>query len=181
MNSSLSKTRRQNQNRRDQAGDSTDREQSVELSTWDHSSNDQFYDYYKEASLGPSAVGRFRAIRDAIIRLHPRLLDGPCAVADIGCGAGTQSLLWAELGCEVHGLDVNERLLDLGRRRTAEAGHKIDLRLGSATDLPWPNDSMQVCLAAELLEHVANWQECLSEFSRVVAPGGLLYVSTTNV
>jgi 2-polyprenyl-6-hydroxyphenyl methylase/3-demethylubiquinone-9 3-methyltransferase len=149
-------------------------------SGWDHTSHDQFYKYYKEASISARALGRFRAIRDTIVRLHPGLLKNTCAVADIGCGAGTQSLLWAELGCNVHGLDVNEPLVELGRLRTAEAGYNIDFRVGSAVALPWPDASMQVCLAVELLEHVADWQRCLLEFSRVVAAGGVLYVSTSN-
>ena len=33
----------------------------------------------------------------------------------------------------------------------------------------------------ELLEHVADWQSCLNEAARVLRPGGLLYLSTTNV
>lgn len=144
-------------------------------------SHDPFYKYYKEASLSPRAVSRFRAIRDTIVRLHPRLRDNHCAVADIGCGAGTQSILWAELGCDVHGLDVNAPLVELGRVRCAEAGYRIDLRVGSAVALPWPNESMDACLAVELLEHVADWERCLMEFSRVVAPGGVLFVSTSNV
>src|SRR5262249_41171868 len=86
----------------------------------------------------------------------------------------------AELGCEVHGLDVNERLIELARIRSAEAGYNIDFRTGFATALPWADASMQVCLAVELLEHVSEWRKCLSEFSRVVAPGGVLFVSTAS-
>jgi 2-polyprenyl-3-methyl-5-hydroxy-6-metoxy-1,4-benzoquinol methylase len=40
---------------------------------------------------------------------------------------------------------------------------------------------MDVCLLPELLEHVADWQSCLNEAARVLRPGGLLYLSTTNV
>jgi SAM-dependent methyltransferase len=32
----------------------------------------------------------------------------------------------------------------------------------------------------EVLEHVADWRSCLSEAVRVLRPGGLLYLSTTN-
>ena len=116
------------------------------------------------------------------MRLRPSLADlRPCEVADIGCGAGTQSMIWAELGCKVHGLDVNKPLLELARRRAAKAGYQIDLVLGSAVSLPWPDDYVDVCLAVELLEHVGDWESCLKEFSRIVRPGGVLFLSTTNV
>ena len=39
---------------------------------------------------------------------------------------------------------------------------------------------MDVALLPELLEHVANWQDCLNEAARIVKPGGLLYLSTTS-
>lgn len=40
---------------------------------------------------------------------------------------------------------------------------------------------MDVCIAPELLEHVADWQSCLDEFVRILRPGGVLYLSTSNV
>jgi 2-polyprenyl-3-methyl-5-hydroxy-6-metoxy-1,4-benzoquinol methylase len=148
---------------------------------WDHSSHREFYDYYERESLSPEAIQRFRAIRDRIVRLNGVASKGlSCEVADIGCGAGTQSLLWAKLGCNVHGIDVNEPLLDLARQRSSGEGYCIDFVLGSALSLPWQDDSMDVCLAVELLEHVPDWRTCLLECARVVRPGGVLFLSTTN-
>ena len=148
---------------------------------WDHGSHDEFYEYYAKESRSEHARERFRRIRDNILRVNPnrngrRSYD----VADIGCGAGTQSLLWAELGHRVHGLDVNEPLLNLARSRAREAGYDVEFTTGSAVSLPWPDESMDVCLAIELLEHVADSQNCLKEFTRVLRPGGVLYLTTSN-
>jgi 2-polyprenyl-3-methyl-5-hydroxy-6-metoxy-1,4-benzoquinol methylase len=149
---------------------------------WDYGSHEEFYQYYATESTSPEAVHRFRSIRDTVMRLNPRLADlRPCEVADIGCGAGTQSMIWAELGCKVHGIDVNKPLLELARQRAAKAGSGIDFVLGSAVSLPWPNEYVDVCLAVELLEHVGDWESCLKEASRIVRPGGVLFLSTTNV
>ncbi len=101
-------------------------------------------------------------------------------VVDIGCGAGTSSFLWAELGHRVCGLDINEPLIGLARARAAESGLDVAFEVGSATDLPWPDGSKDVCLVPELLEHVEPWQRCLDEFARVLRPKGLLLVTTTN-
>jgi 2-polyprenyl-6-hydroxyphenyl methylase/3-demethylubiquinone-9 3-methyltransferase len=149
---------------------------------WDHSSHDRFYRYYAEASVSANAHQRFVGVRDAVLRVlgNHRPLNSPLHVADIGCGAGAHSAVWAESGHIVHALDINEPLLELGRKRAAAAGHKIDFRLGSATALPWADKSMDVCIALELLEHVADWQSCMKEFTRVVRPGGALLFTTTN-
>lgn len=149
---------------------------------WDHSSHERFYEYYANASQSEKTRQRFIAIRDAtlrILRRNPTLAD-ILEVADIGCGAGTQSVVWAELGHQVHGLDVNEPLLALARRRAAAAGRRIDFRLGSAVRLPWGDHSMDVCLAPELLEHVTDWRTCVREFARILRPGGVLFLTTTN-
>lgn len=149
--------------------------------SWDHGTHEDFFRYYAEQSLGDKTRERFLALRDLVLRqlelkrAHP-ILD----VADIGCGAGILSQAWAELGHRVHGLDVNAPLIELARQRAAERGLNIEFQVGSAVDLPWDHDSMDVCLVPELLEHVAPWAACLDEFARVLRPGGVLYISTTN-
>jgi 2-polyprenyl-6-hydroxyphenyl methylase/3-demethylubiquinone-9 3-methyltransferase len=105
---------------------------------------------------------------------------GPLTVADIGCGAGTLSMLWAEHGHRVFGIDINAQLIKLATERSRESDIKIDFQLGTATDLPWSDESMDVCLVPELLEHVQDWERCLDEFARVIKPGGVLFLTTTN-
>jgi 2-polyprenyl-6-hydroxyphenyl methylase/3-demethylubiquinone-9 3-methyltransferase len=153
-----------------------------ESSGWDFGSHEQFYEHYARGSQSPGTLQRIRSVREFTLRmarchgLRKPVLD----VADIGCGAGTQSLLWAELGHKLYGVDVNEPLLELGRQRAADRGFSVDFRLGSATELPWNDLSMDVCLLLELLEHVARWEACLNECARVLRPGGILFVTTSN-
>jgi 2-polyprenyl-6-hydroxyphenyl methylase/3-demethylubiquinone-9 3-methyltransferase len=156
--------------------------QKSQTEVLDHSSHEQFYEYYAQASQNEKTRSRFIAIRDMLLRVlwdHTRQATA-FEVADIGCGAGTLSILWAELGHRVHGLDVNEPLLSLAKQRAADSHCDIDFRLGSATALPWPDSSMDVCMVPELLEHVAEWQTCLWEFSRVLRPNGILFLTTSN-
>lgn len=152
------------------------------MSDWDHATDTRFYDYYRAASLSVSTIRRIYSIRDVVLRVAQtdRSARRPLKVADIGCGAGTQSIMWAEVGHRVYGLDVNEPLLHLARERAVQTGYPIDFQVGSASKLPWPDGSMDVCLALELLEHVADWRTCLSEFSRILGPRGILFLTTTN-
>ena len=159
-------------------------EQESKITAANHSSNQEFYEYYARQSQSDEAFIRFTRLRDLVLRVKQNEAKTNNAssldVVDIGCGAGTLSMLWAELGHRVHGIDVNESLINLARERAKNAGFDIEFRLGTAESLPWGDASADICLAPELLEHVPNWENCLNEFSRILRPGGILFLSTTN-
>lgn len=152
------------------------------MSTWDHTSNEEFFDYYAQESLSVETLSRFRSIRDRVLDIAAQngVRDRKLEIADVGCGAGTQSMVWCEVGHSVHGLDVNQPLIELARRRSSEEGHAVDFHIGSATKLPWADESMDVCLFIELLEHVVEWRQCLDEGARVLRPNGVLVLTTSN-
>ncbi len=150
----------------------------------DHDSHKEFYDYYARQSESEDTRRRFLGIRDTVLRvLRSGVVphsSGRMRVADIGCGAGTQCMIWARLEHEIHGLDINQPLVKLADERAQSAGLAIDYRVGSATALPWGDQSMDICLVPELLEHVPDWRRCLDEFARILAPNGVLFISTNN-
>lgn len=147
----------------------------------DTSSHPAFYEYYAAESASTEALDRLRHVRDIVIEIAGKQgHTGPMQVADIGCGAGTSSMLWAEAGHRVLGIDVNAPLIELARKRAQDAGAAIEFRVGTATSLPLEDASVDVCMAAELLEHVQDWETCIAEFIRILKPGGLLWMSTTN-
>ena len=150
---------------------------------YDHSSDPTFLTYYAEQSATQATVQRFGRIKDRSLRLlseRGKSTDR-LTVLDIGCGAGTQARLWAEAGHLAHGVDVNAPLIAVGQARAKEEGLTLDLCVGSATQLQYDDACMDVCLMPELLEHVQDWQSCVKEAVRVLKPGGLLYLSTSNV
>lgn len=148
----------------------------------DHTSDERFRAYYEEKSATAQARAHFVRIREKVLALLARqgqAVEG-LRVLDIGCNAGTQALLWAEAGHRVRGLDVNEPLLQVARGRALVAGLVVEFDLGTATQLPYADGTVDVCLMLELLEHVPDWESCVNEAVRVLAPGGVLYLSTTN-
>jgi ubiquinone/menaquinone biosynthesis C-methylase UbiE len=120
----------------------------------------RFVEYYSEASLSAATIDRFTTVKRKVLALRQRL-GAPTesiAVADIGCGAGTQSMLWAK-----------------------ETKLSTKFFVGTALDLPFDDGSFDVVLVPEILEHLPEWKPCLDEAVRVLRPGGVLYLSTTNV
>lgn len=147
----------------------------------DTSTNDQFFQYYKEQSQSPETLARFERMADLILKtLEQDGRKGPFDVADIGGGAGTLSRTFAQAGHRVTCIDLSKDLLDVGKERAEREGLQMDFINCSATGTPLPNESVDICVVPELLEHVAEWSECLDEASRILRPGGLLYLSTTN-
>lgn len=143
----------------------------------------RFVDYYAEESLSPRARERFTATKELLLaaRAAAALPVAALDVGDVGCNAGTQSIMWAREGHRVRGIDISTQLVKIARQRAADAQLPIDFEVASATDLPWPDGSLDVCIAPELLEHVADWQAVVNECTRVIRPGGVVYFSTTNV
>src|SRR5690606_19088480 len=120
------------------------------------------------------AVERSLRMMDAVLKVRASrgLPIDALDVGDIGCNTGTQSSVWAEHGHRVQGVDINEGLIEIARQRAAESGHAISFSLGSATELPWPSESLDICLLPELLEHVPDWKRCIAEAVRVLRPRG---------
>ena len=147
----------------------------------DHS--EAFIDYYERASASAATVNHFTRVRNCALRL--RNLQGPATckvfdVIDIGCGAGTQALVWAKLGHRVAALDASQGLLEIGVQRAKREGVYIAFCNGLAQSLPFADRSFDFVLVPQLLEHVEAWEACLSEAIRVLKPGGIVFVSTTN-
>lgn len=143
---------------------------------------DPFVAYYEAQSVSSECLARSERILQLMLRVR-RWSGQPAenlVVGDIGCNAGSQSFIWARRGHRVRGLDINEPLLEIARGRARELGLAVDFDVGSATSLPWDKESVDICLMPELLEHVADWESCLGEAVRVLRPGGIVFLSTTN-
>lgn len=153
-------------------------------SGFDTGSHQSFFEYYSAYSESPATLARFAAIAEVVLRLRREHVadasDALLDVLDVGCNAGTQSRFWAGTGQRYTGIDINEPLVMLARERAAAAGSPARFEVASATELPFDDASFDVCLMPELLEHVRDWQRCLDEATRVLRPGGVLYLSTSS-
>jgi SAM-dependent methyltransferase len=111
-------------------------------------------------------------IRNDMLRafLAPRVGD---RVADLGCGSG-RTLLWnRDWGATVVGIDIAPFF-------SSDARREVDLLIGDLRTLPFADGTFTKAFSLDVLEHLSPeaLQDMLAEASRVLAPGGALFVYT---
>lgn len=102
---------------------------------------------------------------------------GPQRLLDLGCGAGLASEALARLGHTVLGIDAAAPAIDAARAHAAGLDLPVQYRVGGVERL---TDIFPVVTCLEVIEHVDDPAVFLTRVARVVAPGGLLFVSTIN-
>src|SRR5688572_18887091 len=101
-------------------------------------------------------------------------------VLDAACGEGYGSALLAAAGGQVLGVDVDPAAIAHARARYAGApGLRFDVADATALDA-LPDASFDLVCSFETLEHVEAQERLLDGLARVLAPGGLLLVSTPD-
>jgi len=100
-------------------------------------------------------------------------------VVEVGCGSGRMTPLLAERFDRVVALDVSQAMLDRTRAAVGEAAN-VELLLGSGERLDGVRDAVADTLVCYLvLQHLPRRElvlAYLSEFARVLAPGGEAFV-----
>ena len=98
--------------------------------------------------------------------------DDSRRVLDVGCGTGVVSLLLAELGHAVVGLDFAPAMLDRARTKARRTTLPIEFLRGDAEGLPLPDDSVELVTARHLVWTLPHPLEAIREWRRVLEPGG---------
>ncbi|MEM1268078.1 MAG: bifunctional 2-polyprenyl-6-hydroxyphenol methylase/3-demethylubiquinol 3-O-methyltransferase UbiG [Pseudomonadota bacterium] len=99
---------------------------------------------------------------------------------DIGCGGGLLSEPMARLGADVLGADAAERNIPVARLHAEQSGLEIDYRVTTAEDLAAADETFDVVLNMEVVEHVAEPSAYLASCARLLKPGGIMVASTLN-
>jgi 2-polyprenyl-6-hydroxyphenyl methylase/3-demethylubiquinone-9 3-methyltransferase len=99
---------------------------------------------------------------------------------DIGCGGGVLAEEFARLNCQVTGIDISVESLDVARAHARAEGLSINYQVGSATQLQFDESSFDVISCCDVLEHIHQWEQVLSEVQRVLKKGGLFFFDTIN-
>ena len=98
-------------------------------------------------------------------------------VLDIACGEGYGSAALQKAGAaSVVGVDISPESVEHARRK-----YNVDARVGDAENIPLPDNSVDVVVSFETIEHVPHPARFADECVRVLAPGGSAIISTPNI
>ena len=101
------------------------------------------------------------------------------AILDIGCGFGWFELIALDRGARsIAAIEPTEA--DLATARTHIQDERVDFRVASALDLPFESGAFNTVACWEVLEHLppGSEEQAFREVARVLAPGGVFYLST---
>jgi SAM-dependent methyltransferase len=100
-------------------------------------------------------------------------------VVDFGCGPGGLAVELARRvapGGAVHGVDLNEELLERAAARAARERVQLELHHSKNERIPLGDASVDRVVCKNVLEYVSAPDLTLSEFRRVLTPGGIAHV-----
>jgi arsenite methyltransferase len=106
-------------------------------------------------------------------------------VLDVGSGAGTDSLVAAQMvgpAGRVVGVDMTAEMLAKARAGAAEMGaENVTVLEAEAESLPFGEDSFDVVISNGVIDLVPDKDAVFSEIHRVLAPGGRMQVADVTI
>ena len=106
-------------------------------------------------------------------------------VLDLGCGAGTDSLIAAQMvGSEgsVAGIDMTAEMLEKARAAAVELGaENVEFVEGEVERLPFADMSFDVVISNGVIDLVPDKDAVFSEIHRVLRPGGRTQIADVTI
>jgi 2-polyprenyl-3-methyl-5-hydroxy-6-metoxy-1,4-benzoquinol methylase len=102
---------------------------------------------------------------------------GTGRLLEIGCGNGDFLVQAESAGWQVTGVEYTAAACATAQGRLKNG----EVRCGELAGLKLPPDQYDLCVIADVLEHVRSPLELLREIHRVLKPGGTLFVATPSL
>lgn len=126
-------------------------------------------EYHKDHLIYAEHVTRYLAAK-------PVVKDK--VILDIASGSGYGTKILAETAKYVYGVDVNTTAVNYSKKHYA--AKNIEYIVGDGESIPLDDNSVDVVVTFETIEHIKDYKKFLDEVDRILKPDGLLLVSTPN-
>ena len=132
-----------------------------------------------DAYMRRATLGRERALRETTVSLAG--VKPGDSVLEVGCGTGTLSLAakrQAGPTGKVFGIDIIPGMVEVSKRKAAQAGEQVTFQSGGIDDIPFPANQFDVVMCSFMIFHMSEpvRQKGITEIYRVLKPQGRLLV-----
>jgi ubiquinone/menaquinone biosynthesis C-methylase UbiE len=115
--------------------------------------------------------------RNAWKRLFQRLLPaGKLEILDVGCGTCEMGLLLAQLGHNVTGLDLSEKMLEKARVKAMSNELDMIFSLGDAENPPFEDNQFDIIINRHVLWTLPHPEIALKSWNRILKNGGMAII-----
>lgn len=101
------------------------------------------------------------------VQMH---LDNSKELLDVGCGEGGYFHMYDDHKIRYKGIDIDSSVLKTEKQ----------VKLASAEKIPFPNNTFDIVVCMDVIEHVENDRAAISEIHRVLKTKGKLLLSVPN-
>lgn len=137
----------------------------------------EYYDEFSkgyEARRGTNVPGGYHEMLDSLESSYVARFGTGKEVLEVGCGTGLVLKRIDAFASRAEGIDLSPGMLAKAR----EKGLRV--REGSATSLPFEDNSFDVTCSFKVLAHIPEIEKALSEMARVTRPGGFILAELYN-
>lgn len=100
------------------------------------------------------------------------------SVLDVGCGTGIFSRDILNLGVQLTGIDISQKMLAIAAHRLAD--YPFRGIVADMNRLPFQNDCFDKSFSMTAIEFVSDARQTIAELKRVTRPGGVIVITTLN-
>ncbi len=134
--------------------------------------NDDGYNY-------PGALHRARVVKNILYSSERKL-----KIVDLGCGGGNVSLMLAELGHSVIGIDESSKMIEISKKLLEEAPpevqDKVEFDCKPLSENGLDAGQFDVCVAMGVIGYLPQDEILFNTANLLLKPGGLFLVSCRN-
>lgn len=151
----------------------------MDATNCDKNSKDQIAAYWKERAYSFTELRakelhseKYALWKNEILRHLPA--GEKLTVLDVGCGSGFFSILLAQNGHRVTGIDLTEDMIINAKKLALLEGVEVCFQVMDAEKLEFPSHNFDLVISRNLTWTLPHPEQAYKEWLRVLKPGGLL-------